>query len=105
MRVVGLHFVDRGWRIVDISWAVAEFSCADVCLHEVLHRVPQAGQHHGGRRAVNLHEYAALGVAAAENIFQVGANIFKHAYCRISCCLGWCLHCQSEVWLQPTAEV
>ena len=76
MRVVGLHFVDRGWRIVDISWAVAEFSCADVCIHEVLHRVPQAGQHHGGRRAVNLHEYAA--VAAAENIFQVGANIFKH---------------------------
>ena len=56
-----------------------ELACGDVPVHDVLYHVPQAGPHHGGRpvaRAVNLHEYAALRVAATENIFQAAANIF-----------------------------
>ena len=64
-------------------------ACGDVPVHDVLYHVPQAGPHHGGRpvaRAVNLHEYAALRVAAAENIFQAAENIFLSlTTCRISC--------------------
>ena len=94
-------------------------ACGDVPVHDVLYHVPQAGPHHGGRpvaRAVNLHEYAALRVAAAENIFQVAANIFAITY--YLSYFMWSRHThwpslhwkltsaawQSEVWLQASTS-